>query len=223
MLQGASPSPEEQHTSHWLKTPLFSNGLETEIPQLGMHMHKRIEFPFIIKCLVSIWNSAYYGRFSCVYRFIFMSKLNVCICVSDACISSLLEVALCGNEEQRPFDCQFHADMSVLVDLALGSTKEPTHSLWTNMQDYAISKGMTQTQNIHWGLWQDYYKWFTDDWSHLRKCLHSLRSHTLIYANLVTASISVVLIGPKQRNLIIHISCFVASDLDFVSVVFSFI
>ncbi|XP_016139643.1 LOW QUALITY PROTEIN: probable E3 ubiquitin-protein ligase HERC1 [Sinocyclocheilus grahami] len=27
-----------------------------------------------------------------------------------------------------------------VVDLALGSTKEPTHSLWTNMQDYAISK-----------------------------------------------------------------------------------
>lgn len=92
MLQGAPPSPEEQHTTHWLKTPLFSNGLETDIPQLAV------------------------------------------------CISSLLEVALCGNEEQRPFDCQLHADMSVLVDLSLGSTKEPTHSLWTNMQDYAISK-----------------------------------------------------------------------------------
>ncbi|KAL0189070.1 hypothetical protein M9458_016169, partial [Cirrhinus mrigala] len=34
MLQGAPPSPEEQHTTHWLKTPLFSNGLETDIPQL---------------------------------------------------------------------------------------------------------------------------------------------------------------------------------------------
>ncbi|XP_016128716.1 probable E3 ubiquitin-protein ligase HERC1 [Sinocyclocheilus grahami] len=92
MLQGAPPSPEEQHTTHWLKTPLFSNGLQTDIPQL------------------------------------------------DVCISSLLEMALCGNEEQRPFDCQLGADMSVLVDLSLGSTKEPTHSLWTNMQDYAISK-----------------------------------------------------------------------------------
>ncbi len=39
MLQGAPPSPEEQHTTHWLKTPLFSNGLETDIPQLGMHIH----------------------------------------------------------------------------------------------------------------------------------------------------------------------------------------
>ncbi|XP_016421585.1 probable E3 ubiquitin-protein ligase HERC1 [Sinocyclocheilus rhinocerous] len=92
MLQGAPPSPEEQHTTHWLKTPLFSNGLQTDIPQL------------------------------------------------DVCISSLLEMALCGNEEQRPFDCQLRADMSVLVDLSLGSTKEPTNSLWTNMQDYAISK-----------------------------------------------------------------------------------
>ncbi|KTF84357.1 hypothetical protein cypCar_00021780, partial [Cyprinus carpio] len=34
MLQGAPPSPEEQHTTHWLKTPLFSNGLQTDIPQL---------------------------------------------------------------------------------------------------------------------------------------------------------------------------------------------
>lgn len=31
--------------------------------------------------------------------------------------------------------------MSVLVDLALGSSKEPVNSLWINMQDYAISKG----------------------------------------------------------------------------------
>ncbi|XP_066503891.1 probable E3 ubiquitin-protein ligase HERC1 isoform X4 [Hoplias malabaricus] len=92
MLQGTAPSLEEQHTAYWLKTPLLSNGLETDMPQL------------------------------------------------DACISSLLEVALCGNEEQKPFDCQLRADMSVLVDLALGSSKEPTHSLWTNMQDYAISK-----------------------------------------------------------------------------------
>lgn len=42
MLQGAPPSPEEQHTAHWLKTPLFSNGLETDIPQLGMHTNSLI-------------------------------------------------------------------------------------------------------------------------------------------------------------------------------------
>ncbi|XP_035381674.1 probable E3 ubiquitin-protein ligase HERC1 isoform X2 [Electrophorus electricus] len=92
MLQGPAPSLEEQHTAYWLKTPLFSNGLETDIPQL------------------------------------------------DASVSALLEVALCGDEEQKPFDCVLRADMSVLVDLALGTTKEPTHSLWTNMQDYALSK-----------------------------------------------------------------------------------
>lgn len=42
MLQGAPPSPEEQNTAHWLKTPLFSNGLETDIPQLGMHTNSFI-------------------------------------------------------------------------------------------------------------------------------------------------------------------------------------
>jgi len=35
MLQGAPTSPEEQDTGYWLKTPLFSNGLETDVPQLG--------------------------------------------------------------------------------------------------------------------------------------------------------------------------------------------
>lgn len=37
MLQGAPTSLEEQDTAYWLKTPLFSNGLEMDIPQLGMN------------------------------------------------------------------------------------------------------------------------------------------------------------------------------------------
>ncbi|XP_054587942.1 probable E3 ubiquitin-protein ligase HERC1 isoform X4 [Nothobranchius furzeri] len=92
MLQGAATSLEEQDTAYWLKTPLLSNGLEMDIPQL------------------------------------------------DACISSLLEAALSGNEEQKPLDCTLRSDLSVLVDLALGSSKEPSNSLWINLQDYAISK-----------------------------------------------------------------------------------
>ncbi|XP_056135403.1 probable E3 ubiquitin-protein ligase HERC1 isoform X2 [Lampris incognitus] len=92
MLQGAPTSLEEQDTSYWLKTPLFSNGLEMDIPQL------------------------------------------------DTCISSLLEAALSGNEEQKPFEFTLRPDLSILVDLALGSSKEPGSSLWVNMQDYAISK-----------------------------------------------------------------------------------
>ncbi|XP_069046831.1 probable E3 ubiquitin-protein ligase HERC1 isoform X3 [Lepisosteus oculatus] len=92
MLQGPPASLEEQDTGYWLKTPLFSNGLEMGIPQL------------------------------------------------DKCISSLLEVALSGNEEQKPFEWTLRPELAVLVDLALGSTKEPTNSLWINMQDYAISK-----------------------------------------------------------------------------------
>lgn len=35
MLQGSPTSPEEQDTAHWLKTPLFSNGLEMDHSQLG--------------------------------------------------------------------------------------------------------------------------------------------------------------------------------------------
>ncbi|XP_028298817.1 probable E3 ubiquitin-protein ligase HERC1 isoform X3 [Gouania willdenowi] len=92
MLQGAPTSLEEQYTAYWLRTPLFSNGLEMDIPQL------------------------------------------------DGCISSLLEAALSGDEEQKPFECTLCPDLSVLVDLSLSSLKEPANSLWINMQDYAISK-----------------------------------------------------------------------------------
>lgn len=60
----------------------------------------------------------------------------------DPCITSFLEAALSGNEEQKPLDCTMCPDLSVLADLALGSTKEPSNSLWINMQDYALSKGL---------------------------------------------------------------------------------
>lgn len=58
-------------------------------------------------------------------------------------MSSLLEVALSGNEEQKPFDYKLRPEISVYVDLALGCTKEPARSLWISMQDYAVSKGKT--------------------------------------------------------------------------------
>lgn len=56
-------------------------------------------------------------------------------------MSSLLEVALSGNEEQKPFDYKLRPEISVLVDLALGCAKEPSRSLWISMLDYAVSKG----------------------------------------------------------------------------------
>ncbi|KAL7980305.1 hypothetical protein Chor_014634 [Crotalus horridus] len=72
MLQGSPVSPEEQDTTYWLKTPLFSDGVEMDVPQL------------------------------------------------EKSVSSLLEVALSGNEEQKPFDYRLRPEVSVLVDLALG-------------------------------------------------------------------------------------------------------
>lgn len=59
----------------------------------------------------------------------------------DKCMSCLLEVALSGNEEQKPFDYKLRPEIAVFVDLALGCSKEPARSLWINMQDYAVSKG----------------------------------------------------------------------------------
>ncbi|KAB0406128.1 hypothetical protein E2I00_018590, partial [Balaenoptera physalus] len=92
MLQGSPVSPEEQDTAYWMKTPLFSDGVEMDTPQL------------------------------------------------DKCMSCLLEVALSGNEEQKPFDYKLRPEIAVYVDLALGCSKEPARSLWISMQDYAISK-----------------------------------------------------------------------------------
>ncbi|XP_036123353.1 probable E3 ubiquitin-protein ligase HERC1 isoform X14 [Molossus molossus] len=92
MLQGSPVSPEEQDTAYWMKTPLFSDGVEMDTPQL------------------------------------------------DKCMSCLLEVALSGNEEQKPFDYRLRPEIAVYVDLALGCSKEPARSLWISMQDYAVSK-----------------------------------------------------------------------------------
>ncbi|XP_055453781.1 probable E3 ubiquitin-protein ligase HERC1 isoform X7 [Psammomys obesus] len=92
MLQGSPVTPEEQDTAYWMKTPLFSDGVEMDTPQL------------------------------------------------DKCMSCLLEVALSGNEEQKPFDYKLRPEIAVYVDLALGCSKEPARSLWISMQDYAVSK-----------------------------------------------------------------------------------
>lgn len=35
MLLGSPVSPEEQDTAYWMKTPLFSDGVEMDTPQLG--------------------------------------------------------------------------------------------------------------------------------------------------------------------------------------------
>lgn len=70
----------------------------------------------------------------------------------DTCISSLLEAALSGNEEQKPLECTLRPELSVLVDLALGSSKEPANSLWINMQDYAISKGLQTPPTLEFPL-----------------------------------------------------------------------
>lgn len=83
----------------------------------------------------------------------------------DTCISSLLEAALSGNEEQKPFDCTVPPDLSFLVDLALSSSKEPANSLWINMQDYAISKGLPSdwAYNEHFCLYSKKELWTVTD------------------------------------------------------------
>lgn len=70
-----------------------------------------------------------------------MELLKLKFFLIDKCMSCLLEVALSGNEEQKPFDYKLRPEIAVYVDLALGCSKEPARSLWISMQDYAVSKG----------------------------------------------------------------------------------
>lgn len=70
-----------------------------------------------------------------------MELLKLNFFLIDKCMSCLLEVALSGNEEQKPFDYKLRPEIAVYVDLALGCSKEPARSLWISMQDYAVSKG----------------------------------------------------------------------------------
>lgn len=80
-------------------------------------------------------------------------KINNIISFLDKCMSCLLEVALSGNEEQKPFDYKLRPEIAVYVDLALGCSKEPARSLWISMQDYAVSKGkMKRIKGINTGL-----------------------------------------------------------------------
>ncbi|XP_032830981.2 putative E3 ubiquitin-protein ligase HERC1 isoform X4 [Petromyzon marinus] len=75
-----------------------------------------------------------------LFSLLFSNGLDMNIVQFDKCMNSLTEAALSGNEEHKPFEYRLSADVSLLVDLALGSTKEPARSLWVKMQDYALSR-----------------------------------------------------------------------------------
>ncbi|KAJ7425197.1 hypothetical protein WISP_24460 [Willisornis vidua] len=138
MLQGPPMSPEEQDTAYWLKTPLFSDGVEMDIPHL------------------------------------------------DKCMSSLLEVALSGNEEQKPFDYKLRPEITVYVDLALGCTKEPARSLWISMQDYAVSKEIIFCISGQAEQEEENSKWYQPGkaLAEVYRCVYKVRSRLLACKNM---------------------------------------
>ncbi|XP_043933675.1 probable E3 ubiquitin-protein ligase HERC1 isoform X2 [Protopterus annectens] len=71
---------------------------------------------------------------------LFNNGLEMAIPQLEKATSSLLEAALSENEEQKPFDYVLHPDIAILVELAMGTKKEPANNLWINMQDFALSK-----------------------------------------------------------------------------------
>ncbi|KAK1176357.1 putative E3 ubiquitin-protein ligase HERC1 isoform X1 [Acipenser oxyrinchus oxyrinchus] len=58
----------------------------------------------------------------------------------DSTIMWLTETALSGCADPKLGDAKLSEENAMLVELALGTAREPTHSLWRRMKDYAISR-----------------------------------------------------------------------------------
>uniref|UniRef100_A0A8C4Q7E9 HECT and RLD domain containing E3 ubiquitin protein ligase family member 1 n=1 Tax=Eptatretus burgeri TaxID=7764 RepID=A0A8C4Q7E9_EPTBU len=72
-------------------------------------------------------------------RPLFSHGLETSVAHFEECMGSL-EAALNGNEEHKLFEHHLSDQKTLLVDLALGSSKEPAYSLWVKLQDYALSR-----------------------------------------------------------------------------------
>ncbi|XP_076014530.1 putative E3 ubiquitin-protein ligase HERC1 isoform X2 [Genypterus blacodes] len=55
----------------------------------------------------------------------------------DSGIAWLTEVLLLGNSDARLAELSLSEDTSTLLELALGSSREPAHALWLKMEEYA--------------------------------------------------------------------------------------
>lgn len=56
-------------------------------------------------------------------------------------MSWLTEVVLLGSSDARVAELSVSEDTSTLLELALGSSREPAGGLWRKMKDYAFSRG----------------------------------------------------------------------------------
>ena len=60
---------------------------------------------------------------------------------ADYDVKWLTEAVLLGSSEVRLTELNLAEDTSTLLELALGSSREPACTLWHKMMDYAFSRG----------------------------------------------------------------------------------
>lgn len=66
-------------------------------------------------------------------------------------MSRLTEAVLLGCGDARLADLHLSDESATLLDLALGSSREPASSLWRKMKEYAVSRGEGPTHRIVFG------------------------------------------------------------------------
>lgn len=60
---------------------------------------------------------------------------------TDSAMSWLTEAVLLGCRDARLADLHLSEENATLLDLALGSSREPASSLWRKMKEYSVSRG----------------------------------------------------------------------------------
>lgn len=63
------------------------------------------------------------------------------VLIADSSLSWLMEAVLLGCGDTRLAELHLSEENATLLDLALGSSREPASSLWRKMKEYTASRG----------------------------------------------------------------------------------
>lgn len=123
MLQGLPPSIQEKTAEFWLCNPLLRNGLEIDFEQLGKDLPPGGSSLLFMLCGVN-------------------AHINTHLCFPiDWAMGWLTEAVFMGCGDVRLAELRLSEDNTTLVELALGSPREPASALWRKMKEFAASRG----------------------------------------------------------------------------------
>lgn len=76
-----------------------------------------------------------------ILEFIATFSLHLFFPLGDSAMNWLTEAVLLGCGDARLADLHLSEESATLLDLALGSSREPASGLWRKMKEYAVSRG----------------------------------------------------------------------------------